>query len=156
VYSTPVGTVNLRLIALTLLTSTYFIVSPVVAQVIHPTKIAGTDATALATPDVQKNKLYKWRVMGRSADKNLRAGLASTTIQRSVNDGEPNPVDEFLFVVKGRERYTSLDGTVLEVGVGEAVFVPKGWRGKWETFGTVEFYVIYDPDKSFPEQNSSE
>jgi uncharacterized cupin superfamily protein len=131
------------------------VASPAVAQVIHPTKIAGNDLGALAAPDVKTNELYKYRVMGRSADKNFRAGLASTTVIRTVNDSEPNPVDEFLYIVKGRERYTSLDGTVIEVKAGEAIFVPKGWKGKWETFGTLAFYVIYDPEKLLPEKESA-
>jgi uncharacterized cupin superfamily protein len=38
-------------------------------------------------------------------------------------------VDEFLFIIRGREKYTSLDGTVIEVKAGDAVFVPRGQRG---------------------------
>jgi uncharacterized cupin superfamily protein len=139
---------------LTLMGLACFTASPALAQVIHPMKITGNDSQALATPDVKKNELYKYRVMGRSTDKKVRAGISLTTVKRTVDDGEANPVDEFLFIVKGRERYTSLDGTVVEVKAGDAVFIPRGWKGKWETFGTVEFYVIYDPDHALPEKES--
>jgi uncharacterized cupin superfamily protein len=63
-------------------------------------------------------------------------------------------VDEFLFVVKGSQRFISTDGTVVEVKEGEGAFIPKGWTGRWETEGFEEFYVVYDPDKSLQNERS--
>jgi uncharacterized cupin superfamily protein len=154
VYSTFIGTLKYPVCTLTLVGSLYLSAPAAMAQdVQHPTKISGHDSSALATPDVHTSPTYKWRVIGHSADKNFRAGLSWTT--KGVNDvDEPNKVDEFLFILKGKEKYTSLDGTVIEVSAGEGIFVPKGWRGKWESDGPVEFFFsVYDPDKLYDEQS---
>jgi hypothetical protein len=37
---------------------------------------------------------------------------------------------------------------------GDAMLVPKGWIGNWETDGTLEFSVIYDPEQLLPEKSS--
>lgn len=67
---------------------------------------------------------------------------------------EPNTVDEFLVILSGKEKYTSPDGTVIEVGAGDAIVVPKGWRGKWESDGPVEyFFSVYDPNKLYEEKS---
>jgi ethanolamine utilization protein EutQ len=97
--------------------------------------------------------LTKNRVMGASADKNFTSGVYSTQIKTSEYC-EASPVDEFLFVVAGSQRFTSTDGTVVEVKEGEAAFIPKGWTGRWETQGFEEFYVIYDPDKTLQSERS--
>jgi uncharacterized cupin superfamily protein len=153
VYSTLTGNLGSQICALALASSMYLMVSPAVAQVMHPTKIAGNDPGAQATPDVHTDPTYKWRVMGHSADKLFRAGLSWT--EKGVNDvDEPNTVDEFLFIIKGREKYTSLDGTVIEVNAGEGIFVPKGWRGKWQSDGPVEFFfAVYDPGKLYEQKS---
>jgi uncharacterized cupin superfamily protein len=154
-YSTATTTSHYLVRALALAGSVYLIASPATAQVMHPTKIAGNDPNSFTTPDVHTDPTYKWRIMGQSADKNFRAGLSWTA--KGVKDvDEPNSVDEFLFILKGREKYTSLDGTVIDVGAGEGIFVPKEWRGKWESDGPVEFFfAVYDPGKLY-EQRSRE
>jgi len=154
VCGTFVRTLRYPICALTLIGSLSLNASAAMAEdVPHLTKISGHDPKELATPDVHASSPYKWRVIGHSADKNFRAGLSWTT--KGVNDvDEPNKVDQFLFIIKGREKYTSLDGTVIEVGAGEGIFIPKGWRGKWESDGPVEFFFsVYDPDKLYEEQS---
>lgn len=152
-HSTFIRTLNYSISALTLLGSLSLVASPTMAPVVHPTKISGHDPGALTTSDVHSDPTYKWRVVGRSADKNFRAGLSWTA--KGVNDvDEPNTVDQFLFILQGREKYTSLDGTVVEVNAGEGIFVPKGWRGKWESDGPVKFFFsAYDPDKLYEEKS---
>jgi uncharacterized cupin superfamily protein len=153
VYSTLIRNPGPQICALALASSLYLMAWPAVAQVMHPTKIAGNDPGEQATPDVHTDPTYKWRVMGHSADKLFRAGLSWTA--KGVKDAdEPNTVDEFLFIIKGREKYTSLDGTVIEVNAGEGIFVPKGWRGKWESDGPVEFFfAVYDPGKLYEQRS---
>jgi hypothetical protein len=34
------------------------------------------------------------------------------------------------------------------------MLVPRGWIGNWETDGTLEFSVIYDPEQLLPEKSS--
>jgi len=152
-YSALTGSFHCAVGAFTLAASLFLMTSPAIGQVMHPTKIAGNDPSAFTTPDIHTEATYKFRIMGRSADQNFRAGLSWTA--KGVTDvDEPNTVDEFLFILKGREKYTSLDGTVVDVGAGEGIFVPKGWRGKWESDGPVEFFfAVYDPDKLYEKRS---
>jgi uncharacterized cupin superfamily protein len=154
VYGTLIKTLKYPICTLTLVGSLCVTASPATAQeVLHPTKISGHDPGRQATPDIHTNQSFNWRIMGHSADKNFRAGMSWT--KKGVTDvDEPDTVDEFLVILKGREKYTSLDGTVIEVGAGDAIFVPKGWRGKWESNGPVEyFFSVYDPDKLYEERS---
>jgi uncharacterized cupin superfamily protein len=154
VYRTYIRTLNHSMCTLTLVCSLSLSASAALAQdVLHPTRISGHDPARHATPDVHSDQTYGWRIMGHSADKNFRGGLS--WIKKGVTDvDEPNTVDEFLVILSGKERYTSLDGTVIEVGAGDAIFVPKGWRGKWESDGPVEyFFSVYDPGKLYEEKS---
>jgi uncharacterized cupin superfamily protein len=51
--------------------------------------------------------------------------------------------DEFMFFLEGGVTLTSADGTVLEAKAGEAVAMPKGWKGHWSTKGYKKYYVTY-------------
>jgi uncharacterized cupin superfamily protein len=151
---TIVKTRKFPICALTLIASLSLVAPAAMAEdVPHLTKISGHDPSELATPDVHARPNIKWRVVGSAADKNFRAGLAWTT--RGVSDvDEPNKVDQFLFILKGKQKYTSSDGTVIEVGAQEGIFIPKGWRGKCESDGPVEFFFsVYDPDKLYEKQS---
>lgn len=61
---------------------------------------------------------------------------------------EPYGVDEFMYFLEGSVTLTSSDGTVQEIGPGEAVTVPKEWTGVWETDGYTKIWVIYSADGS--------
>jgi ethanolamine utilization protein EutQ len=124
---------------------------PAAPQTAHPVKIAASDPTALTTPDVKTEtldgKVYKNRVMGVSQDKHLKSGLFSSKSGQGNEDSYP--VDEFMFFIKGELTLTSTDGTALQVHAGEAIFVPKGWKGTWNTkTGFTKFYTVYDALKA--------
>lgn len=153
-YNTPSSRRKVQIRSLMVLASLALIVPPVEAQVLHPTKITSSDPGALATPDVKIDPIYTHRVMGRSADRKLRAGLSVSKTMKRTEISESCPVDEFLYILKGRETFTSIDGTAIEVKAGDAIFIPKGWKGRWDTEGSEEFYVIYDPDNLLPEKNA--
>lgn len=70
-----------------------------------------------------------------------RSGATRTTIK------EPYGLNEFMYFLEGGVKLTSSDGTVLEVKAGDAVVIPKGWTGIWDTAGYTKIYVIYSPDK---------
>jgi uncharacterized cupin superfamily protein len=53
------------------------------------------------------------------------------------------PVDEFCYFLSGSVTLTTSDGTVIEVKAGEAVSLPKGWKGRWQTQGYTKYYVEY-------------
>jgi uncharacterized cupin superfamily protein len=111
------------------------------AQVVHPMKIVSTDPRALTTPDVQTFQIFKYRVMGKSADKSFRAGLSAMHTKRSLDSS--NETDEEIFLISGGETFLSPDGTVVAAKAGDVVFMPKGWKGKYRTNGYEEFYAIY-------------
>jgi uncharacterized cupin superfamily protein len=48
----------------------------------------------------------------------------------------------------GGVTLTSSDGTVTEIGAGDAVTIPKEWTGVWETDGSRKIWVIYSDDGS--------
>jgi len=61
---------------------------------------------------------------------------------------EPYGVDEFMFFLEGSVTLTPLGGDALTINAGEAVTIPKEWRGKWETEGYRKIWVIYSADGS--------
>jgi uncharacterized cupin superfamily protein len=54
------------------------------------------------------------------------------------------PYDEFSYFVSGDATLTSQDGAVLQLKVGDAAFIPKGWKGRWSSVsGFTKFYGVY-------------
>jgi ethanolamine utilization protein EutQ len=121
------------------------------SQTAHPFKIAASAPTALTAPDVQTETIdghvIKNRVMGASQDKHFKSGISS--FQGGQGSIDSYPVDEFMFFIKGGVTLTSADGTVLQARAGEAVYMPKGWKGTWDAkTGYTKFYVVYDAVKA--------
>jgi uncharacterized cupin superfamily protein len=118
--------------------------------VLHPTKLSGGDPKALTGADVKTDvsdgNVHKNRVLGLSADGRFNSGMYSSQAEKGSIDSYP--VDEFMYFLKGGVTLTSTDGSVVRVSSGEAVHIPRGWRGTWETAGYTKFYVVYDPDKA--------
>ena len=56
------------------------------------------------------------------------------------------PYNEFLYFLSGSVKLTSSDGSVMLVKTGEAVTLPKGWTGHFDTPGYTKLYVTYNPD----------
>ncbi len=82
-----------------------------------------------------------------SPDSKYQTGLYTATASRfEVKGPKGYPDNEFMLFIKGGVTLTSSDGTVTEVKTGEAVTLPKGWTGTWDTQGYTKFYVTYDPD----------
>jgi uncharacterized cupin superfamily protein len=77
-----------------------------------------------------------------STDKRFIAGLYKAGPSDQKIDAYP--VDEFCYFLSGSVRLTSEDGTVLELQAGDAVTLPKGWKGRWQTSGYSKYYVVYD------------
>lgn len=82
-----------------------------------------------------------------SSDKKFASGMyRSGKTRYDISEGYG--VDEFMFFVEGGVTLTSRDGTVQVVRAGEAVTVPKEWKGVFETDGYTKFWVIYSADGS--------
>jgi ethanolamine utilization protein EutQ len=124
-------------------------VNPTAVHSPRPFKITAIDPSALTTPDVKSEtsdgQVSKNRVMGLSKDRHFKSGLYSSQVEKASI--ESYPMDEFMFFLKGGVTLTSSDGTVTEVNAGDAVHVPKGWKGTWDTKGYTKFYVVYDPKR---------
>lgn len=82
----------------------------------------------------------------RAADGHFDAGVYESGPERQPID-EPYGVDEFMYFLSGGVTLTSADGRVTRIGAGEAVIIPKEWRGVWQTDGYTKLYVIYSPEK---------
>lgn len=82
----------------------------------------------------------------QSADKKMTAGLYKAGPSDSPVDSYPE--DEFCYFLTGSVKLTSADGSVLELKAGEAVAIPKGWKGRWTTPGYTKYYVVYESGKS--------
>jgi uncharacterized cupin superfamily protein len=80
--------------------------------------------------------------MMKSADQKMTAGLYKAGPSDVPIDSYPE--DEFCYFLTGSVKLTSSDGTVIEVKAGEAVAIPKGWKGRWTTPGYTKYYVVYD------------
>jgi ethanolamine utilization protein EutQ len=152
-----------RAVVLPMVLSTFFALSspaiaqdsagsrPAASQTAHPFKIAASDPAALTTPDVQTEtsdgQVFKNRVMGVSQDRHFKSGLFSS--EKGRGNVDSYPVDEFMFFLKGEVTLTSADGTALQVRAGDAVYMPKGWKGTWNAkIGYTKFYVVYDAVKA--------
>jgi ethanolamine utilization protein EutQ len=85
-------------------------------------------------------------LLARSKDGKVESGLYRAG--PSEQDIDSYPDDEFMYFIEGGVKLTSVDGTELEVGAGEGVAIPRGWKGHWSTQGYKKYYVTYDSGSS--------
>ena len=69
-----------------------------------------------------------------SSDKKFSSGTYCSGKTR-IAVAEPYGVDEFMCFIRGSITLTNQDGTKQVVPAGEAVTVPKEWKGIFETDG---------------------
>lgn len=79
------------------------------------------------------------------SDRKMEAGVYKAGPNK-YTISEPYGVDEFMYFLAGGVKLTSQDGSVVEVHAGEAVVIPREWRGVWDTDGYTKIYVIYSPE----------
>ena len=53
---------------------------------------------------------------------------------------------EFIHVITGSITLTAADGKIHSVRPGEAVTIPQGWKGRWDSDGYTKLWVTYGPD----------
>jgi uncharacterized cupin superfamily protein len=80
--------------------------------------------------------------IGMSADKKMTAGLYKAGASDVAVDSYPE--DEFCYFLTGSVKLTSTDGSAVLVKAGEAVFIPRGWKGRWTSPGYTKYYVVYE------------
>ena len=77
-----------------------------------------------------------------SSDRKFDAGIFRSGAVRSEID-EPYGVDEFMYFIEGGVTLTSVDGSETVIRAGDAVMIPREWRGVWDTNGYLKIYVIH-------------
>ncbi|MCE4060163.1 cupin [Pandoraea sputorum] len=82
-----------------------------------------------------------------SPDKAFQTGVfKSGPVREEIRSAPGYPYTELLVFLSGGAKFTSSDGTVVEAGPGEAVTLPKGWTGVFESKGYTKLYAVYDTD----------
>ena len=77
----------------------------------------------------------------KSRDEKMTSGLFVSTAGHAEYDSYP--ADEFIYIIEGKATLTSADGSVLNIHKGDALIIPKGWKGSWTTSGYKKFFVDY-------------
>ena len=83
--------------------------------------------------------------MYKSDDQKFASGVFSSTA--GYVEFESYAADEFCYIVSGEATITSADGSVLKLAVGDAITIPKGWKGRWDTSGYTKYFVSYRSDR---------
>ncbi|HEY3599945.1 MAG TPA: cupin domain-containing protein [Paraburkholderia sp.] len=82
-----------------------------------------------------------------SEDSAFQTGMyKSGPLHEEIKNAGGYPYNEFLYFISGSARLTSSDGSVVVVRAGEAVTIPRGWTGIFDTQGYTKMYVTYNPD----------
>jgi hypothetical protein len=94
-----------------------------------PTSIAGSQLEASAT-------------LWSSADGAMKIGVWECTPGRFTASRETN--SETCYMLMGRVSLHGPDGKAKEVGAGEMLVLPKGWRGEWTIHETTrKLYILH-------------
>lgn len=83
-----------------------------------------------------------------SSDKKFYTGMYKSEREyEEYKDDETYGVDEFMYFLEGSVKLTSADGTVHVIKAGDAVTIPKEWKGIWDSDGYTKIWVIYSDDE---------
>jgi uncharacterized cupin superfamily protein len=81
-----------------------------------------------------------------SSDTAFQTGVyKSGPDHETVGGPQGYPYNEFMYFISGSVKLTSSDGSVMKIHAGEAVTLPSGWTGKFDTEGYSKLYVDYHP-----------
>ncbi len=122
------------------------------AEVIKPVKLTGSE---IAGPIFQRRDAVHEAKGGdttnvitfKSGDSGFRTGVyKSGPLHEVVKNAPGYPYNEFSYFISGGATLTSSDGSVVTIQAGEAVTIPRGWTGTFDTKGYTKMYVTYNPD----------
>ena len=85
-----------------------------------------------------------------SSDKKFYTGLykSGPVVEKHIDQDYGD--DEFMYMLSGSITMKSISGKVITVKAGDAISLPKEWRGTWHSEGYTKLWVIYNP--SYAEQ----
>ncbi len=107
----------------------------------------GLAAVALGTfepkpTSVEGNQREASRVLWSSPDGRLEIGVWECTPGRFTADR--SQAAEFCHLLSGTVEMRHADGRVEHLGPGDALILPKGWKGEWVLTGqTRKIYAFY-------------
>ena len=81
-----------------------------------------------------------------SNDTEVLPSASIVKMPESVSEQKPRETVVVMYFLEGGVKLTSQDGSVVEIHAGEAVIIPRDWRGVWDTDGYTKIYVIYSPE----------
>lgn len=123
------------------------------AETLHPIK---TSRHALAGPVFDRDDAVHENEDGNetvdvntytSGDKAFQTGVfKSGPVREEIRSAPGYPYTELLVFLSGGAKFTSSDGNVVDAGPGDAVTLPKGWTGVFESSGYTKLYAVYDPE----------
>ena len=122
-------------------------------QVLQPTKIPHADSLGAVFSRPEAVKLPGRNgdsgsinvAMLKSKDGHLKAGLYQSAATKVTIQSYKS--DEFMYFLEGGVTLTSADGKVTKVVAGDAVTIPAGWAGTWDSPAYKKYYVIYNTEK---------
>lgn len=87
-----------------------------------------------------------------SSDKKFYTGLyrSGPVVEKHIDQDYGD--DEFMYLLSGSITLKSISGKVTELKAGDAVSLPKEWRGTWHSDGYTKLWVIYNPSYADSDQ----
>lgn len=79
----------------------------------------------------------------KSGDGKFETGYYQVGPEHEEYVGAGYENDEFCYILTGSVVLTAADGTVNTIGPGDAVTIPRGWKGRWDSDGYTKLWVIY-------------
>ncbi|MFO7287085.1 MAG: cupin domain-containing protein [Gammaproteobacteria bacterium] len=103
-----------------------------------PDKMAGLGLTPIPNDgwvDILVEGELEFEIARLFEGEELRVVVVESTPAKTDHRNRPLEYDEFVLVLNGKLVLTEPDGTVHEFHPGDALVVPKGYKGTWEQQG---------------------
>jgi len=78
-----------------------------------------------------------------SEDRKFETGFYQVGEEHEEYLGSGYDNDEFCYILTGSVVLTAANGRVDRIGPGDAVSIPRGWKGRWDSAGYTKLWVIY-------------
>jgi uncharacterized cupin superfamily protein len=83
------------------------------------------------------------RITMTSGDRKFETGFYQVGPEHEEYGSAGYENDEFCYILTGSVVLTAANGRVDTIGAGDAVSIPRGWQGRWDSDGYTKLWVIY-------------